>query len=177
MNPQVVSVPQLPVPSLWTSTLRQSFGETVGILSCHLQDLCPRFIQNPPDAHRHQVDGIWCAVWPPRDVCSGGQQWTIRRVRLQEESLRRNAGQSLFLLLVELSHYSAHTKMSVREHAQPEPHILRFSVKVMELNLTIKPQILPQDPTEIIPSTPLGSVVLSTVYHHGYSIERPFHLP
>ena len=29
----------------------------MGILRCDLQDLWPRFLQDPPDARRHQVDG------------------------------------------------------------------------------------------------------------------------
>ena len=137
MNPQVVSVPQLPVPSVRTLTLRQRPEKTLGILRCDLQDLCPRFLQDLPDARRHQVDGVWCAVWPPHDFCSGGQQWTERRVCLQQEPFRRNAGQSLFLLLVEPSHYPADTKMSVRKRVQPELHILRFAVEIVELDLLV----------------------------------------
>ena len=177
MNPQVVSVPQLPVPSVRTLTLRQRPEETVGIWRCDLQDLCHRFLQDPTDASRHQVAGVWCAVWLPRDFCSGGQQWTERRVCLQEEPLRRNAGQSLFLLLVEPSHYPAHTKMSVRKRLQPELHIYQLTVEVVELDFLLSRKVRPKNPTEIIPSTPLGDVVLPTAYHHGYSVERRVHLP
>ena len=161
MNPQVVSVPQLPVPSVRTLTLRQRPEETLGILRCDLQDLWPRFLQDPPDARRHQVDGVWCVVWPPHDFCSGGQQWTERRVCFQQEPLRRNAGQSLFLLLVEPCHYPAHTKMTVRKRVQPELHILRVADEVVELDFLLSCKVRLQDTTEIIPSTPLGDACCS----------------
>ena len=60
--------------------------------------------------------------------------------------------------------------MTVRKRVQPEHYILRFTVEVVELEFLLPCKVRLQDPTEIIPSTP-------TVYHHGYSVERPFHQP
>ena len=61
----------------------------------------------------------------------------------------------------EPSNYPADTKMTVRKRVQPELHILRVADEVVELDFLFSCKVCLQDPTEIIPSTPLGDVCCS----------------